>query len=51
MEQNFVPVTDDRGAFIGIVRRRAILEFCTRMLAEGFFTDADAAGSSRRSHD
>ncbi|MEQ7805056.1 CBS domain-containing protein [Priestia megaterium] len=27
IDQNFVPVTDDQGVFIGIVRRREILEF------------------------
>jgi CBS domain-containing protein len=27
LDQNFVPVTDDRDAFIGIVRRRAILSY------------------------
>jgi CBS domain-containing protein len=27
LDQNFVPVTDDREAFIGIVRRRAILSY------------------------
>lgn len=27
LDQNFVPVVDDRGAFIGIVRRRAILAY------------------------
>ncbi|MGI5892164.1 MAG: CBS domain-containing protein [Bacillota bacterium] len=27
MEQNFIPVVDDFGVFIGIVRRRAILEY------------------------
>jgi CBS-domain-containing membrane protein len=26
LDQNFAPVVDDRGAFIGIVRRRAVLE-------------------------
>ena len=26
LEQNFIPVVDDRGAFMGIVTRRAILE-------------------------
>ena len=26
MEQNFVPVVDDRGSFMGIVTRRAIIE-------------------------
>ena len=27
-EQNFVPVLDDREVFIGIVRRRSIIEQC-----------------------
>ena len=27
-DQNFVPVVDDRGVFVGIVTRRAILEHC-----------------------
>lgn len=26
MEQNFIPIVDDRGAYIGIVKRRAVLE-------------------------
>ncbi len=26
--QNFVPVVDDKGAFIGIVTRRAIIQYC-----------------------
>jgi CBS domain-containing protein len=34
LEQNFVPVVDDRGAFIGIVRRSSILRyFQSRILA------------------
>src|SRR5690242_4306429 len=34
LDQNFVPVTDDRDIFIGIVRRRAILSyFHEKMLA------------------
>ena len=28
MNQNFVPVVDDRGKFIGIVRRQAIIRYC-----------------------
>ena len=28
MSQNFVPVVDDRGIFIGIVRRQAIIRYC-----------------------
>ena len=30
--QNFVPVVDDTGAFIGIVTRRAIIKYCTEKL-------------------
>ncbi|WP_026567584.1 CBS domain-containing protein [Bacillus sp. UNC41MFS5] len=30
MEQNFVPVVDDKGIFIGIIRRREIIEYCAR---------------------
>ena len=30
--QNFVPVVDDKGAFIGIVTRRAIIRYCMGML-------------------
>ena len=28
LNQNFVPVVDDRGVFIGIVTRKAILQYC-----------------------
>ena len=28
INQNFVPVVDDRGIFIGIVRRQAIIRYC-----------------------
>lgn len=31
IEQNFVPVTDSRNVFVGIVRRREILEFCANV--------------------
>ncbi|ABZ82786.1 cbs domain protein [Heliomicrobium modesticaldum Ice1] len=34
-EQNFVPVLDDRGVFIGIVRRREIIEYCAGLLQAG----------------
>lgn len=30
--QNFVPVVDDEGIFIGIIRRREILEYFSRQL-------------------
>jgi CBS-domain-containing membrane protein len=33
--QNFVPVVDSREVFIGIVRRRAILEYCAGLLRGG----------------
>ncbi len=32
MVQNFVPVVDDSGTFIGIVRRREIIEYCMQIL-------------------
>jgi CBS domain-containing protein len=32
--QNFVPVVDDEGIFIGIIRRREILEYYTRQQLE-----------------
>jgi CBS domain-containing protein len=34
VDQNFVPVVDSREVFIGIVRRKAILEYCARLIAE-----------------
>lgn len=30
--QNFVPVIDDQDIFIGIVRRREIIEYCAKLL-------------------
>lgn len=32
VEQNFIPVVDDQRIFIGIVRRREILEYCSKAL-------------------
>ena len=28
LEQNFVPVVDDRNSFIGIITRKAIMKYC-----------------------
>lgn len=33
VEQNFVPVVDDDDVFIGIVRRREIIEYCAKLLS------------------
>ncbi|WP_141432249.1 CBS domain-containing protein [Bacillus sp. 03113] len=33
MEQNFVPVVDDKNIFIGIIRRREIIEYFTKKVA------------------
>src|SRR5204862_8276367 len=33
-DQNFVPVVDSREVFIGIVRRKAIIEHCAGLLAK-----------------
>jgi hypothetical protein len=35
IEQNFVPVVDARGVFVGIVRRREIIEYCAGELRGG----------------
>jgi predicted transcriptional regulator len=35
IEQSFVPVVDDRGVFIGIVRRRPVIEYCARVAKLG----------------
>lgn len=32
--QNFVPVTDDVGTFIGIIRRREIIEYCIKLITK-----------------
>lgn len=32
VEQNFVPVVDDQQIFIGIVRRRELIEYCAKQL-------------------
>ena len=34
VEQNFVPVVDDKGAFIGLVTRKAILQSCMKELVQ-----------------
>ena len=33
--QNFVPVVDDKNAFIGIITRRAIIQYCQEALFPG----------------
>lgn len=30
--QNFVPVVDDKNVFIGIIRRREVIEYCAELL-------------------
>jgi len=32
--QNFVPVVDDQQIFIGIVRRREMIEYCSKLLIQ-----------------
>lgn len=34
VNQNFVPVIDDQGIFIGIVRRGEIMEYCAKLLRQ-----------------
>jgi len=33
LEQNFVPVVDDRNSFIGIITRKAIMQYCMKQLS------------------
>ena len=33
-DQNFVPVTDDEGIFLGIIRRKDIIEYYTRNITD-----------------
>lgn len=35
IEQNFVPVIDDRGVFVGLVRRRTIIEYLISLAERG----------------
>ena len=39
LEQNFVPVVDDRDIFVGIITRRAILSYC---IEQGVIADEEA---------
>lgn len=32
LDQNFVPVVDDYGSFIGIITRRSIMKFCSQQM-------------------
>lgn len=32
IDQNFIPIIDDQGVYIGIVRRREILEYCKTLI-------------------
>lgn len=42
MDQNFVPVIDDRGIFIGIVTRKDILAYCYKVIKNNdSVTDSD----------
>ena len=34
VEQNFVPVVDDNNVFIGIIRRREVIEYCSKFIEE-----------------
>jgi len=34
IDQNFVPVVDDDDRFIGIIRRKTIIEYCAKLLLE-----------------
>jgi predicted transcriptional regulator len=40
VEQNFVPVVDDRDAFIGIVTRKAIIQHCIKLYQQSTASNA-----------
>jgi len=42
--QNFVPVVDDQQIFIGIVRRREIIEYCSKLLIQRKVESANKSG-------
>ncbi len=46
VEQNFVPVVDDRNTFIGIVTRKAIMQYCLNT----YFSGEPAAPARRTRH-
>lgn len=39
-EQSFIPVVDDNGIFIGIVRRSELIRYCVNCLNPSYFTTA-----------
>jgi len=41
--QNFLPVVDDEGTFIGIVRRREIIDLCAGLLRNKYGEDLDSS--------
>jgi CBS domain-containing protein len=43
INQNFVPVVDDNRSFIGIIRRREILEYCAQHLKDNSTFNAPIA--------
>jgi CBS domain-containing protein len=48
LDQNFVPVVDGRGVFIGIVRRRDLIQYCLAMVQQQ--RDEQHLGTSLRPH-
>ena len=47
LNQNFVPVVDDRGCFIGLVKRKAIIQYCYERMQDqpaGFATRLEREG-------
>lgn len=44
--QNFVPVVDDHNVFIGLIRRREIMEYCSKQLFGKAGAGASASSAS-----
>lgn len=46
--QNYVPVVDDQQIFIGIVRRREMIEYCSKLLLQRKADDTVRIGMGKR---
>ncbi|MEY8738847.1 CBS domain-containing protein [Bacillales bacterium AN1005] len=41
LEQNFVPVVDDSGVFIGIIRRREVMQWLSKQNGNAMIQETD----------
>lgn len=51
LNQNFIPVVDDRGCFIGLVKRKVIIQYCYERMQDnsaGFATSLEREGPAEQ---